>query len=96
MSVNRHNPSHVADDFEDSSVEEEPYAYQYNEAEQGEDDGNDDPHSQKRSIKKWTAEEVRRFSYLCFLLVFRPQVFGYALSELQLNNSLSRVFDFAG
>ena len=58
LSANRHNPSHVADDFEDSSVEEEPYAYQYNEADQGDDDGNEDPHSQKRSIKKWTAEEV--------------------------------------
>lgn len=63
LSANRHNPSHVADDFEDSSVEDEPYAYQYNEAEQGDEDGNDDPHSQKRSIKKWTAEEVNGFLF---------------------------------
>jgi hypothetical protein len=50
--------SHAADDFEESSVEEEPYQYQYGEQEDGGDVGGDENHNQKRSIKKWTQEEV--------------------------------------
>lgn len=54
----RHNLSHVADDFEESSVEEEQYPYQSYGDQEGEAEEPNDPHSQKRSIKKWTPEEV--------------------------------------
>ena len=71
---NRHNMSHVEDDFEESSVEDEPsYQFQYTEGDV-DGDGMDDPHSQKRSIKKWTPEEVSALTSFNVLRLF-PALF---------------------
>lgn len=64
----KNNLSHVADDFEESSVEDDqPYQFQYGDQEDMEGDGTaEGTQNQKRSIKKWTPEEVLNpFSIYC-------------------------------
>lgn len=85
---NQTNMSHVADDFEDSSVDEENYTYEYNNVDL-EGVNLDDTQSQKRSIKKWTAEEV---FYFVFFLIYRfglmPMCFlCYFLTFIYLTSS---------